>query len=144
MHSMSPQARLRPAALSRASLLLAGVLGSAAFAGATALPSRAESPIPQRPTPAQEAQIFPQRKAALLRHQRERIEAMQSAERCLSGAEDSAALRQCMHEQGRQLKDQARSHRQTMDELYKRNGMAAPRGRRGGGGPGPGQGRRDS
>jgi hypothetical protein len=131
--AMTSPVRFRPAAL------LAGTLGIAALSLGAALPGRADDPAPQRLTPAQEAQTFPERKAALLRHQRERIQALQSGERCISGADDSAALRSCLQEQWQQKKAQRQQHRETMREIDERSGITAPKGRRGGGGWGKGR-----
>jgi hypothetical protein len=130
---MTPQSRFRAAPL------LAGALTMAALSLAAALPGRAEDPSPQRLTPAQEAQVFPERKAALLRHQRQRIEALQKGERCISGAGDSAALRDCMQEQRQSHQAQRQKHREAMRGIYERNGITAPMGRQGGGrwGKGP-------
>jgi hypothetical protein len=133
MVAMISPARFRPG------LLLAGALSIAALAGTTALPGLADSPARQQLTPAQEAQIFPERKAALLRHQRERIQSLQSNERCIKGAGDSAALRSCMEEGRQQNNAERQKHRKAMEEIYSRNGIAAPMGRQGGGGSGKGR-----
>jgi uncharacterized protein involved in type VI secretion and phage assembly len=132
MPTMTPHSRRRPGPL------LAGALTMAALSLVAALPGRADDPTPQRLTPAQEAQVFPERKAALLRHQRQRIEALQKGERCISGAGDSTALRNCMREERQSHQDQRQKHREAMREIYERNGITAPMGRQGGGGWGKG------
>lgn len=111
----------------------------AALSLGAALPGRAEDPSPQRLTPAQEAQVFPERRAALLRHQRQRIETLQQGERCISAAGDSGALHTCMQEQRQSHRAERQKHREAMREIYARNGVTAPMGRQGGGGWGKGR-----
>lgn len=132
MTTMTPLSRFRTGPL------LAGALTITALSLAATLPGRADDSSPQRLTPAQEAQVFPERKAALLRHQRQRIEALQKGERCISGAGDSTALRNCMREERQSHQAQRQKHREAMREIYARNGITAPMGRQGGGGWGQG------
>ncbi len=114
---------------------LAGALGIALLSLGSALPGLAQDSAPQRLTPAQEAKIFPERKALLVRHQRNRIQTLQKGERCVSGAGDTAALRRCMQQERKQNQAQRQEHRDAMRAIYTRNGIEAPMG-------GPGSGRR--
>jgi hypothetical protein len=113
---------------------LAGALTIALLSLGTALPGLAQDSAPQRLTPAQEAKIFPERKALIVRHQRQRIKTLQKAERCVSGAGDSAALRRCMQQERKENQAQRQELRDGMRSIYARNGIEAPVG-------GPGSGR---
>ncbi|MEX1316751.1 MAG: hypothetical protein AB1Z22_06430 [Synechococcaceae cyanobacterium] len=132
---MTPTAPFRP------SRSLAGALSIALLSLGAALPVLAQDSAPQRLTPAQEAQIFPERKALLQRHQRERIQSLQEGERCINAAGDSAALRRCMQQQRQENQAQRQKHREAMRSIYARNGIELPVGGPGQGGWG--KGRRD-
>jgi hypothetical protein len=119
---------------SRRSRTLAGALTLALLSLGTALPGLAQDSAPQRLTPAQEAKIFPERKALLVRHQRERIQTLQTSERCIRGAGNPEALRRCMQQERQQNQAQRQKHREAMRGIYARNGIDVPVG-------GPGKGR---
>ena len=115
---------------------LAGALALALLSLGTALPGLAQDSAPQRLTPAQEAKIFPERKALLGRHQRERIQTLQKSERCVSGAADHAALRRCMQQERQQNQAQRQQFREGIRSIYARNGIDVPVGGPGKGGKG--------
>jgi hypothetical protein len=132
IHAMTTQARSirgRTLAAAVGSTLSIALLGLGA-----ALPGQAQDSAPtRRLTPAQEAQIFPERKALLLRHHRERIETLQKGERCIRDAGDSAALRDCMRQERQDNQAQRQRHREAMRAIYERNGIELPVGGPGGG-----------
>jgi len=145
---MTPLSRFRSSPLLASTLSMAtmslataslATMSLAAVSLGAALPGRADGHAPQRLTAAQESQIFPERKAALLRHRRERIEVLQNGERCIGAARDTDALRTCMQEEWQQQRVQRQKHREAMGEIYARSGITAPTDRQGGGGWGKGR-----
>ncbi|MEO1004065.1 MAG: hypothetical protein AAFX65_13275 [Cyanobacteria bacterium J06638_7] len=119
---------------------LATAAGITLLSMGSALPGLAQDSAPQRLTPAQEAQIFPERKALLVRHQRERIQTLQKSERCVSGAANSSALRRCLQQERQENQAQRQSLRESMREIYSRSGIDVPVGGPGAGRSGRGQG----
>lgn len=112
---------------------LSGGLAIVLLALGAALPAQAQDSAPtRRLTPAQEAQLFPERKELLLRHHRERIATLQRGEGCIREAGDAAALRDCMRQERQDNQAQRQRLREAMRAMYERNGIEVPVGGPGG------------
>ncbi len=88
----------------------------------------AQQQKPDRPrlTPQQQEQLFPEQKALWLRHQRARISAMQTAERCVNAARTAEAFKGCMRQERQANMAQRRSQMAEMRALYGRYGIQLP------------------
>ncbi|MCU0529179.1 MAG: hypothetical protein MUD04_06740 [Cyanobium sp. Prado107] len=135
MTTPAPSRRGRSLAVTLGSGLTIALLGLA-----TALPGLAQDSAPQRLTPEQQQRIFPERRAQLLRHHKERIQTLQTSERCISAARDTSALNSCLQQERRENQEQRQKHREAMRAIYERNGIQVPVGGPGGRGSGAGGG----
>jgi hypothetical protein len=89
-----------------------------------------KEPAGPRLTPAQQAKLFPDRKALLLKDQQELIQILQKAERCTRAAGNQASLRTCQQDQRKAQQSLRQQHREAMKALYQRNGITPPAERR--------------
>ena len=91
-----------------------------------------DSAPPERLTPAQQQAIFPERKALLLKNQRERIQILQRSERCTQRAASTDALRQCMRSQKQAYRALRQQQRDALSKIYAQYGIDSPVGGPGG------------
>ena len=85
-----------------------------------------KEPAGPRLTPAQQEKLFPERKALLLKEQKEQMEILQRGERCTRAAANHAALRACMQEQRKAHQKLRQEQRQSMQALYSKYGITPP------------------
>jgi len=130
--------RLPSLALRLAALAL--VVGSAG----TALAQPVGQPAKGRLTPQQWQKIFPDHRSLAMRDHQARIAILQRGERCIAGAANGDALRECLRQERTAYQQQRQAHRTEMRGLFERNGIPVPdwgskRGGRGPGGQGGGE-----
>ncbi|MEB3352947.1 MAG: hypothetical protein VKM34_01735 [Cyanobacteriota bacterium] len=89
-----------------------------------------KEPAGPRLTPDQQAKVFPDRKALLLKDQQRQIQILQKAERCTRAATNQASLRTCQQDQRKAQQALRQEHREATKALYERNGITPPADRR--------------
>jgi hypothetical protein len=108
---------------------LALVVGSAGAALAQPL----GQPAKGRLTPQQWQKIFPEHRSLAMRDHQARISILQKGERCIAGAGNGDAMRECLRQERSAYQQQRQAHRTEMRRLFERNGIPAPEwGKRGG------------
>lgn len=112
------------------------LLASLALAAPQAALAQQQKPARPRLSPQQQEQLFPEQKALWLKHQRARISAIQTAERCVNAARTADAFRGCMRQERQANMELRRSHMAEMRALYGRYGLPLPEPRWQGDGPG--------
>jgi hypothetical protein len=122
---MSPTPFLSLSARQRLSHGLLWVLLVAA-AGSQAGLAQYHEPAGPRLTPAQQEKLFPERKALLLKEQKELMAILQKGERCTRAAANHASLRACMQEQRKAQQKLRQEQRQSMQALYSKYGITPP------------------
>lgn len=125
----APQRLLRPGV----SLLLLGLLGAPAAGWAQQNPRGGS--LQMNLDPAQKQQLFTQQKQLQLQHQRERMQLLQTSERCVSAAGTSEQLRTCKRDERQAYMQLRNRHRDAMRTMLERFGITLPeRGGKPGGG----------
>jgi hypothetical protein len=118
---------------------LALVVGAAGSALAQPL----GEPARGRLTPQQWQKIFPDYRSLAMRDHQARIAILQKGERCITGAGNGDALRECLRQERSAYQQQRQAHRTEMRRLFERNGIQVPdwgkRGGKGGWGRGGGE-----
>lgn len=119
---------------------LFALLAALALAAPQAALAQQQKPARPNLTPQQQEQVFPEQKALWLKHQRARINAIQTAERCVNAARTADAFKGCMRQERQATMAMRRSHMAEMRGLYARYGIPLPEPRWQGGGTGGQQG----
>ena len=122
---------------SRSTLALLGCTAALSLLPLTALAQG--QPGPERLSPQQRQQIFPEQKALWLRQERLRLRALRTAEGCVSRSSTAEAFQQCLRQERQAHRQLKRSHWSEMARLLARYGLPLPErpaaGRAGQGGP---------
>ncbi len=101
---------------------LALVVGSAG----AALAQPVGQPAKGRLTPQQWQKIFPEHRSLAMRDHQARIAILQRGERCIAGAGNGDALRDCLRQERTAYQQQRQAHRTEMRALFERNGIPVP------------------
>ena len=108
------------------SRLCSALLLCSTFTGATALataPARAAAPAI---SPAQQEAIFAEQKQLVLRDQLDRLQAIETAERCVKAAGTSSALMGCLVQEHQQSQRISADHHAAMLAILNRHGIHPP------------------
>jgi hypothetical protein len=113
-------------------------------ASGAALAQPVGQPAKGRLTPQQWQKIFPEHRSLAMRDHQARIAVLQKGERCIAGAGNGDALRECLRQERSAYQQQRQAHRTAMRALFERNGIPVPewgnkRGGKGGWGQGGGE-----
>jgi hypothetical protein len=102
------------------------LLASVALAAPQVALAQQQKPVAPRLTPQQQEQLFPEQKALWLKHQRARISAIQTAERCVNAARTAEAFKGCLRQERQANMALRRSHMAEMRALFGRHGIQLP------------------
>jgi hypothetical protein len=117
---------LPPAAAALALALQVGGGNAQAQQAATPQPGPGARPETLNLTPAQQQELFAGRKSMALGTTSARIAVLQQTERCIKGARDLDALRQCHMQERTAQRELMERKRTEVASLYKRLGLPAP------------------